>query len=1209
MRLLSLAFALALPAAAQVIVPPSFSCTSAAGATPKQVRAEGKAELTNDVVVTCTGGFPTGSESTIYAANFTLTFNAAVTSKIIGPGNRSEALVLIDEPAPGAQWPCTQSACTSFGNSYGFGYYGAPPSGNPNIYEGVVGTGESANTITWHSIPVDPPGSGTRTFRFTNLRLDPSSVEGSALVLTSIAVSGEGSTSIGGPLTLANAQAGLATTVRSATNTDPAPAGVPVPLVAAGSPAVRVATLRFSPRFAGAARPRTQAPLTSLNNAPAPVNQNFPGAVLNTETGFYNSTLPSTTLGAVLSSAGLADWGTRLTATITEIPPNVTVFVSLRNDGAALVNAPVARLVTTDVDGAGSFAPTAGDGTMWQLTTTAGQAKAVWEVLANGLSGVAPFDFAVYFAYPPGIVVPPPPINVRMGYAPRAGGIPRFTEATASQVLATFTAPPPPLPPPPPAQPILSVAPGALSFTGTAGGQNPAAQSIFVTGSPSPLGYGLVGAGTLPFLFSPASGLAPGSSSVTVNTRGMHAGTYTDTITVFGSQTQALVTVTLTLLPGPLISALDPSSMPAGSPGFSLNISGANFTRGTVVLWNGSQLATTFVNAGQLTAAVSAALIATAGTASITAITPDGAVSNAVSFRVVPFRLDDISPRSVAAGGAAFTLTATGSGFVPGSILTVGGAAVALTSQSSTQLTGTVAASAIAQAGTLGVRVSNPGGLNSNELALTVTERLTLTAISPAAVTATGPAFVLTLTGTGFVAGAVVQVGNASLTPSSLSRAQIQVTVPASAIAEPGALPVRVTQGAESSTAQTLTVRPAPRITSLNPSGTTAGSVAFTLVVSGSNLTNGSTVRWNGQSLSTTFGSSSSLSAQVPAALVAAAGTASVTVVTEDGVSSNALTFTIAPAVSISGLNPATANAGSPAFTLTVAGANFSQGAQVVWNGQPLPTTFVGAAQLTAQVAASLVAAVGTANVAVTSGGVTTSSLPFRIVLPPLTNVGLTAPGTAPSGQDQTVTLTFTGTFPVELRGTLTLTFTPDTGLPDDPAVQFQNGARTLSFTVPAGAPPTIPAVVTKTGTVAGVITITLAFATATGETVAPAGVTPQRIVVPRAVPGIASLTCARNASGFTATIDGFTNTREATQATFDFVAASGQSLGTTQLVLQTGSLFSGFFGSAGGLTAGGVFRYTQPFTVQGSATNVASLTVRLGNAVGSSATASCQLP
>jgi hypothetical protein len=149
---------------------------------------------------------------------------------------------------------------------------------------------------------------------------------------------------------------------------------------------------------------------------------------------------------------------------------------------------------------------------------------------------------------------------------------------------------------------------------------------------------------------------------------------------------------------------------------------------------------------------------------------------------------------------------------------------------------------------------------------------------------------------------------------------------------------------------------------------------------------------------------------------------------------------------------------------------------------------------------------------------------------------------------------------------------------------------------------------IVKTGTVAGVITITPTFTAAGGTDVAPAGVGPQRIQVGRAAPVISSVTCSRNATGFTVVIDGYTNTREATQATFDFTAVSGQSLGTSELQVNAAPLFTSWFGSSAGATVGGIFRYTQPFNVNGAAANVGSITVKLGNAVGTSATASCQL-
>ena len=55
---------------------------------------------------------------------------------------------------------------------------------------------------------------------------------------------------------------------------------------------------------------------------------------------------------------------------------------------------------------------------------------------------------------------------------------------------------------------------------------------------------------------------------------------------------------------------------------------------GSVVRWNGADRPTTFVSATQLTAAIPAADIAVAGSASVTVRNPGGAVSNALTFTI-----------------------------------------------------------------------------------------------------------------------------------------------------------------------------------------------------------------------------------------------------------------------------------------------------------------------------------------------------------------------------------------------------------------------------------------------------------------------------------------------------------------------------------------------------------------------------------------------
>ena len=66
-------------------------------------------------------------------------------------------------------------------------------------------------------------------------------------------------------------------------------------------------------------------------------------------------------------------------------------------------------------------------------------------------------------------------------------------------------------------------------------------------------------------------------------------------------------------------------------------MSGANFASNSVVLWNGSVRATTFVNSTQLTAVVLAADLATEGTRLVTVANaaPNAATSAALPFTVM----------------------------------------------------------------------------------------------------------------------------------------------------------------------------------------------------------------------------------------------------------------------------------------------------------------------------------------------------------------------------------------------------------------------------------------------------------------------------------------------------------------------------------------------------------------------------------------------
>src|SRR5438874_5611346 len=219
--------------------------------------------------------------------------------------------------------------------------------------------------------------------------------------------------------------------------------------------------------------------------------------------------------------------------------------------------------------------------------------------------------------------------------------------------------------------------------------------------------------------------------------------------------------------------------------------------------------------------------------------------------------------------------------------------------------------------------------------------------------------------------------------------------------------------GGTGSATLTLTINnPVPTITSISPTSTTAGSAQFTLTVNGTKFVSTSTVNWNGSALTTTFVSSIKLTAIVPAANVATAGTASITVVNPPpaGGTSNSVTFTINnPVPTTTSISPTCIAAGSADFILTVNGTNFVSTSTVNWNGAPLATSFVSSTQLAATVPASLVATAGTASITVVNpspGGGTSSAQTFTIPNTPAITSPLTA--TSPVGVAFSYTITAT---------------------------------------------------------------------------------------------------------------------------------------------------------------------------------------------------------
>ncbi len=90
--------------------------------------------------------------------------------------------------------------------------------------------------------------------------------------------------------------------------------------------------------------------------------------------------------------------------------------------------------------------------------------------------------------------------------------------------------------------------------------------------------------------------------------------------------------------PVPVLSSISPNTKQAGSSGFTLTLNGSNFVTGSSVLFNNSQVSTTWVDSTHLSASIPANATQTPGTypVMVTNPVPGGGTSETVQFTVTP---------------------------------------------------------------------------------------------------------------------------------------------------------------------------------------------------------------------------------------------------------------------------------------------------------------------------------------------------------------------------------------------------------------------------------------------------------------------------------------------------------------------------------------------------------------------------------------------
>jgi len=438
---------------------------------------------------------------------------------------------------------CTGVAPIPAANSYGCG--------RPNIFQGRQGSAQNpgqANIVSFNGVPVDPPGTGgTRSLRFTNFRADAEFLgvaSSFSLQTITMSVSTNGSTSVGinvssqivafvqfglmAPPTVTSrlnfvqcnseaaklfAGASGAVTTIAGVSTGSSATAIGSNTQAAAPAGGGLASYSFKEGFANAWKTKNVSFLTpavgngsliatggvgyqygiagaATFNYPADYDQNVPGAIYNTESGFeysptatvpvpnpplgisttavtgtsaINTSLPFASFtGTGIAGAGVASQGTRLALAFSNVPQGANIYVSpvlyLYRQGSAGsslvftsfttgVAAPstgVAVLTATDAAGdTGYSAVSTSNLNVVQVSNGLG----VYEILFSDPSSAEQLDVSVVVAYaanlsanpPAGLPVPNQITTVAGGFAPFYGATTSGT--TARQPSASLPVP------------------------------------------------------------------------------------------------------------------------------------------------------------------------------------------------------------------------------------------------------------------------------------------------------------------------------------------------------------------------------------------------------------------------------------------------------------------------------------------------------------------------------------------------------------------------------------------------------------------------------------------------------------------------------------------------------------------------------------------------------------------------------------------------
>lgn len=471
---------------------------------------------------------------------------------------------------------------------------------------------------------------------------------------------------------------------------------------------------------------------------------------------------------------------------------------------------------------------------------------------------------------------------------------------------------------------------------------------------------------------------------------------------------------------------------------------------------------------------------------------------------------------------APFTLEVQGTGFVSGATsVTVDGQVFApgsVTVLSPVRLTVNVAAITSAKNASVSItnpKLNNQGGGTATTTLPVVPPVPTVSQAQGSTIGAAGGgtltrniAGTLTVTGTGFVTGAVIVFNGQDLTTTVVDQTTVRANVAASVLPTHGVYAVAVRNpqfgnqgGGTSSPVVGVTVQnPTPTLSGINPTAITRGNDA-SITLTGGNFYDGVVAYLSGASASTfatVFVNNGSLTLSIPASSLPVAGSYSIAIKNSEPTPGFSGTKTLTvnnPAPVLSSLSVTEAQAYSDEVTLSVTGSGFENGLMAWWTPsgsarQALPApTSVSANSCTLTIPAALLTRAGAFTITLENAA---------------PSLGASAPSTF-TVLDRIPTLTSVAPNPIEaLSGNTQITLTGDYFAPNADALwngeiltRVSVNRTTLVATVPASR--------LLLATVAQITVRNPVFAGRGGGTSTPA----QNLVITNPTPRLTSLTPA----------------------------------------------------------------------------------------------------